>query len=560
MSLRSDKTTKPAPAREAGEIEKFRLLRYFAVAGLVSFLIVGLLAYLIQAREYDFFADVQDKQAKFFQEVQADLAAKTEQVARNTLVSAQEAANLNLTQLFANALWESDFAPFAARVQSLPVAPCRAIGEARTLAGNETPKAREQCFAALGQKIRALPGFTALDQRTAALMKHSSVFKIKVYDMRGLTIYSSEHGHIGEDKAGNAGWRAAATGEAASELTHRDHFSAFEGMVENRDILSSYVPVRRAGATQVVGVFEIYTDVTPFLAQLKSNSGQLAGIVANNQAKTESTSARNAALVAASSDQFLGILWTLLVLLFAALLFIVKRGQTIIDAQAQAREQSTARERLWHREKMSAMATMAANVSHEVGNASTVIACLADGLAERTDLAQDADAPRQILEQSRRILTMSRQITAFATAGGENHEPTDVNTLIEAVCYFFSFDRRFRSRPIEFHPGAPLPACELVPDHLKEVLMNLLPTRRGRVIVESRGSEGGVVIRIDSEAPAENPSQREHAVLAETQFEIARKRVADMGGALIGNGANGGRIEIVLPACPPQAGRESPAA
>lgn len=560
MSLHSDTATKHDPAREAGQIEKFRLLRYFAIAGLASFLIVGLLAYLIQAREYDFFADVQDKQAGFFQGVQVDLSAKTEQVARNTLVSAQEAANLNLTQLFANALWESDFAPFVARVESLPVDQCRTIDEARTLTAGATPKAREQCFAALGKKIRALPGFVALDQRTAALMRHSAVFKIKVYDMRGLTIYSSEHGHIGEDKGGNAGWRAAATGEAASELTHRDHFSAFEGMVENRDILSSYVPVRRAGATQVVGVFEIYTDVTPFLAQLKSSSGQLAGVVANNQAKIESTSARNAALVASSSDLYLGIFWALLALLFAALLYIVKRGQTIIDAQAHAREQSAARERLWHREKMSAMATMAANVSHEVGNASTVIASLAGVLAERTDLAQDADAPRQILEQSRRILTMSRQITAFATAGGENHELTDVNALIEAVCYFFSFDRRFRSRPIEFHPGAPLPACELVPDHLKEVLMNLLPTRRGRVIVESRASEGGVAIRIDSGATTENPPQREHAALAETQFEIARKRVADMGGELLGNGANGGRIEILLPACPPRAGRANTAA
>ena len=326
---------------------RFRLLRYFTIAGLSSFLVIGAILSFLQAREVAFFADVQRSQSAFLREVQADLSGKTEQTAKGSLVATQQEANVNLTKLFANMLWDSDFAPFAARVQALPVGDCRAA-------------ARRDCEVELGNRIRALPGFAALDRRTVAAMQDSSVFKIKVYDMRGLTIYSSEHAQIGEGKADNAGWRAAAAGTAASELTHRDQFSAFEGLVENRDLLSSYIPLRRPGKSEVVGVFEIYADVTPFLRQVNASSAQIAGIVAANQEKIEQSAKRDVDKVAASSGEFLGIVGGVLAMLFLALLFIVRRGQSNIDAQALAQEQSAEKERLWHRERMLNIAAVAA--------------------------------------------------------------------------------------------------------------------------------------------------------------------------------------------------------
>lgn len=57
----------------------------------------------------------------------------------------------------------------------------------------------------------------------------------------------------------------------ATELTHRDSFSAFEETIEDRDVLSSYIPIRRGDATaQVEGVFEVYSDVTFLLAEVKT--------------------------------------------------------------------------------------------------------------------------------------------------------------------------------------------------------------------------------------------------------------------------------------------------
>ncbi|MBI5789887.1 MAG: response regulator [Rhodocyclales bacterium] len=330
---------------------RFRLLRYFSVAGLSSFLIVGVVLYFLQAGEITFFSEVQRGQSEFFRDAQSELLRQTEQAARAGLVETQEAANVNLSKLFANVLWDSDFAPFLARIQALPANSCAPpAGE----------KAQKDCIAELGRRIRALPGFGALDARTVAVMRESSVFKVKVYDTRGLTIYSSEHAQIGEDKSGNAGWRAAVAGKPVSELTHRDQFSAFEGMVENRDLLSSYIPVRRPGRNEVLGVFEIYADVTPFLRQVKASSARIGEILAANQVMMESAASRNVGIVAAASWEFLGIVGVVLALLFVVLLLIVKRGQTLIDAQAASQEQSAARERLWHQEKIAAMEALAA--------------------------------------------------------------------------------------------------------------------------------------------------------------------------------------------------------
>jgi signal transduction histidine kinase len=123
-------------------------------------------------------------------------------------------------------------------------------------------------------ELKALPEYSSIsppivDFRADIVeqLRGLNIAKIKIYDLRGLTVFSTEDRQIGEDKSSNAGVRAALNGEVASELTFRNRFSHFEGIIEDRNLLSSYVPLRRRDGS-ISSVFEVYQDVTELLAEL----------------------------------------------------------------------------------------------------------------------------------------------------------------------------------------------------------------------------------------------------------------------------------------------------
>lgn len=544
---------------DGGRPVGFHLMRYFMVTSLVAFTAVALVLYFLLRMEEAFFEQAQREQSVFFAQVQAQLSRQHEESARRNLLAVHEVGHVNLTRLFANVLWDTHFAPFVAQAQQLPVDHCRATAVGKEAAAAGQPNARRACFAALGAKIMSLPGFAALDAKAYATMRNSTAFKIKVFDLRGITVYSSEHNQIGEDKADNMGWKVAVGGRPASELTHRDQFSAFEGVVENRDLISSYVPVRAPGSDRIIGVFEIYSDVTPLLGQVKEASAKIASLTAANQARLDQAARENHQKVHSSSNRFLAIVGGLLTLLYVALLLLVRNGQRIIEAQARAQERSTLREQQWHREKMAALATMAANVSHEVGNPLAKISGVAQDIAEQREKCGYAVCePNLILAQTRHIAEMTRQIADFAAARRETPELADVNGMVKGVCDFLGFDRRFRETRIEFRPGGQVPARVVIADHLNEVLMNLLqacaegaPEQqavRVPILVETELRGGDVLIRIGcgSAAAAVAPAD----AFSDSRFESARRRVAGMGGRM---SLAGSAIEIALPASPPDA-------
>ncbi|GAB4471250.1 MAG: hypothetical protein OHK0044_14310 [Burkholderiaceae bacterium] len=183
---------------------------------------------------------------------------------------------------------------------------------------------------------------------------------------------------------------------------------------------------------------------------------------------------------------------------------------------------------------MAALATMAAAISHEVGNPLMTITLLAEEIVDGKKRGDCSDChPEVILEQAWRIAQMTREMVAFASARSDSREPVDVNHMAKAVCDFLRFDRRYRGTPVEFRPAEGLPASVVVPDHLNEVLMNLVQTAAesapARVAVETAMQGEHVLIRIGREGRDGAPAPAPVAV-ADLRVAAARRRIVEMGG------------------------------
>ncbi|MCM2255074.1 MAG: bifunctional diguanylate cyclase/phosphodiesterase [Vicinamibacteria bacterium] len=154
--------------------------------------------------------------------------------------------NVALTQLFANSMAWTAYADF--------------VREARALSPGV---------------LARRPEIAALRADLARRMRGLNVARVKLYDLSGLTVFSTEASQIGQLRGDNAGFQAARGGRPASQIVFHEQFSSFEGEVADRNLVASYVPLRRSLGAPIEGVLEVYSDVTPYVAKLEATQWQI---------------------------------------------------------------------------------------------------------------------------------------------------------------------------------------------------------------------------------------------------------------------------------------------
>ena len=155
------------------------------------------------------------------------------------------------------------------REQLLKIGESNHVALAQSFANSLLPQFRQLAETARQVGIESLPqhpDFLAMHRGVLDAMRNTQVVKVKVYDLGGKTIFSTEAVQVGKDYSGNAGFLAARDGKPRSELTHRDRFSAFDREIVDRDVLSSYVALQAKGSDSAEGVLEVYSDVTEWIA------------------------------------------------------------------------------------------------------------------------------------------------------------------------------------------------------------------------------------------------------------------------------------------------------
>jgi hypothetical protein len=156
-------------------------------------------------------------------------------VTKDQLIAQREASNVALTKAFSNSIWPL-FRDHVRDVADLD-----------------------------GDQLRRHEGTARFYDAVHRLTDGLSIVKIKVYALNGNTVFSSQASQLGADKSSKPGFIKASNGQVATEISHRDVFSAFEQQAFDIDVVSSYVPIYDRNG-EIEGVFEVYDDVTSTLA------------------------------------------------------------------------------------------------------------------------------------------------------------------------------------------------------------------------------------------------------------------------------------------------------
>lgn len=137
------------------------------------------------------------------------------------------------------------------------------------------------------------------------------------------------------------------------------------------------------------------------------------------------------------------------------------------------------RQQQFHKEKMAAIGSLAAAVAHEINNPLSAIVGIAEAMdmeckAKECDNYGNACHPGMILDQTKRVMQITRQISEFSVPQSQDPELLDINGLVRSTCNFVKFDRRVRLVDLRLALGDNLPAIFVTADHLVQSILNLL--------------------------------------------------------------------------------------
>ncbi len=173
------------------------------------------------------------------------------QTALDEFIALSESKNVALVQVFSNTVWPQ-FAPFVASVSGLS-----------------------------GNDVRLHSETTRLHQAILAYLNGLSILRVRIYTATGVIVFSTDAAQIGDERSTDPGFLAARAGSAASDLVGRGEIYPGEEAVDDRTILTSYVPIRRGGAVAPVeGVVQLYYDVAPTLRTIERGQRRLVLSVA----------------------------------------------------------------------------------------------------------------------------------------------------------------------------------------------------------------------------------------------------------------------------------------
>ena len=107
-----------------------------------------------------------------------------------------------------------------------------------------------------------LAGPDGLSRSLPALVEGLNIVKINLFDLRGKTVWSTDPATLGITKGESPLYQAAVSGGIGSKLAKKHDIVDLDGVPRRIDLVETYMPVMESPSGRLIGVMEIYRDVT----------------------------------------------------------------------------------------------------------------------------------------------------------------------------------------------------------------------------------------------------------------------------------------------------------